>query len=112
MSVVIVGLPQAMAKVAAIPVVAEVVGERSLDAGKLLVAAAARARAPKRTGLMASRIIPVPDGVAAFADYSGYVERGTRYMAAQPFLFAALDDTQDTVSDLVGNTVKTALYAL
>ena len=33
-------------------------------------------------------------------------------MAAQPFLFAALDDTQDSVSDLVGNTVKTALYAL
>ena len=112
MSVVIIGLPQAMAKIAAIPVIAETVGGAGLEAGKLLLTADARARAPKRTGTMASGIIPVPEGVAALVDYSGYVEHGTRYMAAQPFLFDALEDTQDSISDLVGNTVKTALYAL
>ena len=43
-NVVILGLPQAMAKIAAIPVVAEVSGEAGLTAGKLVVAADARAR--------------------------------------------------------------------
>jgi HK97 gp10 family phage protein len=61
---------------------------------------------------MASRIVPVPEGVAALEDYSRFVERGTRYMQAQPFLVDALEDTQDEVASLVGNAAKTALYAL
>jgi HK97 gp10 family phage protein len=112
MSVVIIGLPEAMAKIAAIPAVAEAAGEVGLTAGKVLVAAAARARAPKLTGALAASIIPVPEGVAAGQDYSGFVEFGTRYMEGQPFLGEALEDTQDTVADLVGNAAKTALYAL
>jgi HK97 gp10 family phage protein len=112
MSVVIIGLPEAMAKIAAIPAVAEAAGEVGLTAGKVLVAAAARARAPKLTGALASSIVPVREGVAAFKDYGGFVEFGTRYMEAQPFLGEALEDTQDTVADLVGNAAKTALYAL
>jgi len=111
-SVVIIGLPEAMAKIAAIPAVAEAAGEAALTAGKVLVAARARVRAPKRTGKMASGIIPVPEGVAAVVDYSRFVDQGTIYMEAQPFLEDALEETQDTVSDLVGNAAKTALYAL
>jgi HK97 gp10 family phage protein len=112
MSIVIIGLPEAMAKIAAIPAVAEAAGEVGLTAGKVLVAGVARTRAPKLTGRMASQIVPVPEGVAALEDYSRFVDQGTRYMAAQPFLGEALEDTQDTVSDLVGNAAKTALYAL
>jgi HK97 gp10 family phage protein len=112
MSVVIIGLPEALAKIAAIPTVAEVAGEAGLTAGKVLLAANARVRAPKRTGKMASGIVPVPEGVAAVVDYSRFVDRGTIYMEAQPFLEDALEDTQDTIADLVGNAAKTALYAL
>jgi HK97 gp10 family phage protein len=112
MSVVIIGLPEAMAKIAAIPAVAEAAGEVGLTAGKVLVAASARARAPKLTGALVNGIWPVSEGVASVVDYSGFVEYGTRFMEAQPFLGEALEDTQDTVADLVGNAAKTALYAL
>jgi HK97 gp10 family phage protein len=89
-----------------------VAGGKGLDAGKVLMAADARARAPKRTGRMASGIVPSPEGVVALVDYTRFPELGTRYMAAQHFLTSALDDTQDTIADLVGNTAKLALYAL
>jgi HK97 gp10 family phage protein len=112
MSAVIIGLPQAMANVAAIPVVVAVSGEVGLTAGKLRLVARARSLAPKRTGRMASRIVPVPEGVAAVEDYSRFVERGTVHMRAQPFLGAAFDQESDAIVDLVTNTVRIALYAL
>lgn len=111
-NVVILGLPQAMAKIAAIPTVAEVSGQAGLTAGKLVVAADARARAPRRTGALASSIVPVPEGVAVVQPYAGFVEFGTRYMEAQPYLTEALEDQSDRVSDLVANAVRTALFAL
>ena len=111
-NVVILGLPQAMAKIAAIPVVAEVSGEAGLTAGKLVVAADARARAPKRTGALASSIVPVPEGVGVIQPYAGFVEFGTRFMDAQPYLIDAVESQGDRVSDLVANAVRTALYAL
>ncbi len=112
MSVVIVGLPEAMAKVAAIPVVAEVSGEAALEAGKIQMAAAARALAPRRTGALAASIIPVAEGVAALQEYGRYVEFGTRYMDAQPFMDDAVERVGPIVTREITEVVKRALYAL
>jgi HK97 gp10 family phage protein len=109
---VILGLPEAMAKIAAIPVVAETVGEATLTAGKIEVAALARAIVPKRTGKLAASIVPVPDGVAAVAEYAGFVEFGTVFMKAEPYLSPALEKAGPIVGKEVTEAVKTALYAL
>ena len=108
----IVGLPQALAKIAAVPIIAEKLGQVGLEAGKELVAAKARVIAPKRTGDMARGITVVPEGVAATVPYSGFPEFGTRYMRAQPFMQSAFETEADGATDLVTTTVRTALYAL
>jgi len=112
MNVVIVGLPQALAKIAAVPIIAEKLGQVGLEAGKELVAAKARQLVPKRTGALAASISPVPEGVAVAEGYAGFVEFGTRNMRAQAYLGPALEAEDQQVSDLVTNTVRTALYAL
>jgi len=109
---VIIGLPEAMAKIAAIPVVAETVGETALTAGKVEVAALARALAPKRTGALAGSIVPVPEGVGVVVPYAGYVEFGTVNMDAEPYLGPALERAGPIVGKEVTESVKTALYAL
>jgi hypothetical protein len=52
-------------------------------------------RAPKRTGFMANNIVREVIGaifrIIAMADYSGYVEFGTRKMGAQPFMVPATE---------------------
>jgi HK97 gp10 family phage protein len=111
-NVVIVGLPETMAKVAAIPVVCETFGQAGLEAGKELVAETAKQLVPKRTGALAASIRPVPEGVAVGERYAGFVEFGTRYMPAEAYLGPALESEAPQVSDLVSNTVRTALYAL
>jgi HK97 gp10 family phage protein len=112
MTNVILGLPEAMAKIAAIPLVAETVGETSLEAGKAEVAMLARALAPKRTGALAASIIPVPEGVAAVQEYAGFVEFGTVNMSAEPYLDPAMERAGPIVGKQVTEAVKTALYAL
>lgn len=111
-SVVIVGLPEAMAKVGAIPVVAETVGETALQAGKIEMAAAARALAPRQTGALAASIIPVAEGVAALQQYGRFVEFGTRYMDAQPFMDTAVERVGPVITREITEVVKRALYAL
>jgi HK97 gp10 family phage protein len=109
---VIIGLPEAMAKIAAIPVVAETVGETALEAGKGEIALLARAIVPKDTGALAASIVPVAEGVAAVQRYAGFVEFGTVNMDAQPYLEPALDKGGEIVGKQVAEAVKTALYAL
>jgi HK97 gp10 family phage protein len=111
-NVVIVGLPETLAKVAAIPVVAETFGKTGLEAGKELVAQTAKQLAPKRTGALAASIHPVAEGVAADIRYAAYVELGTSDTPVQAFLGPALEAKAPQVSDLVSTTVRTALYAL
>ena len=79
--------------------------ERShLEAAKIVVAKsgsrlqlAAKLRAPVDTGTLRRSIgLSIEDGgltadVEATAHYAGYVELGTRYMAAQPYMKPALN---------------------
>jgi HK97 gp10 family phage protein len=111
-TVIIVGLPQALAKIAAIPLIAEKMGQVGLDVGKVHVADKARQLVPKRTGALAASIVAVPEGVAVGERYAGFVEFGTRNMRAQAYLGPALEAEDEAVSDLVSNTVRAALYAL
>jgi HK97 gp10 family phage protein len=112
MTATIIGLPEAMAKIAAIPEVAEVSGEASLAAGKAELSTAMRALAPKRTGLLAGSIVAVPEGIAVVARYAGYVEFGTVNMAAIPFVEPVMEHLGPVVGEQVTKTVRTALYAL
>lgn len=65
------------------------------------IAAAARNDAPVRTGRLQGSIHSenAPDGcvVAADAPYAGFVNGGTRRMAARPFFTNALLDAQDKI---------------
>lgn len=55
----------------------------------------ARINAPVRTGFMRDNIRRYPEGrrfrVIAEAEYSGFVEYGTRRMAAQPYMTPAVE---------------------
>src|SRR4029453_15049819 len=112
MKVVIVGLPETLAKVAAIPLVAEASGQTGLEAGKELVARTAKQLVPRRTGAPPPSIPPPPEGVAASERYARFIEFGTRYMPAEAYLGPALEAEAPQVSDLVSTTVRAALYAL
>jgi HK97 gp10 family phage protein len=66
------------------------------------VAQDARSRAPRRTGRLAGSVAPKSQGnraqVAATAPYGIFVEYGTRFNSAQPFMRPALTaQTQPTV---------------
>ena len=59
------------------------------------IQAAAQANAPVRTGFLRSSISRVVQGgqfaVQALASYAGFVEYGTRHMAAHPYLTPAAE---------------------
>jgi HK97 gp10 family phage protein len=110
--IVILGLSEALAKIAAVPLIAEKAGQVGLDVGKEHVADKARQLVPRRTGALAASIVPVPEGVAVREHYAGFVEFGTRNMRAQAYLGPALEAESDSVGDLVSDTVRAALYAL
>ena len=63
-----------------------------------IIATAARALAPKRTGALSRSIEPAPErGIAAALAserYAPFVHYGTRYMAARPFLTDAAKATE------------------
>ena len=62
----------------------------------------AQDRAPVRSGNLKSKINARRTGEASYevvseAEYSGYVENGTRFMAAQPFFTPACDGAEARV---------------
>ncbi len=69
------------------------------------VKAAAMTRAPVRTGYLRSSIYAlVKDWIAeigAEATYAMFVEFGTRYMMAQPFLYPAIQDHLPQLEDII-----------
>lgn len=65
--------------------------DRAVDALGHLGQAVARARARVRTGRMRREISFDGDTLHARAPYSVYMERGTRYVSAQPMMSPAAD---------------------
>jgi HK97 gp10 family phage protein len=76
----------------------------------LTIEAGGKMRAPIDTGHLRNSIQARPVGsatweVVAQAHYAVYVEMGTRYMRARPFLGPAVEDARRAVSGLQGLTL-------
>jgi len=69
---------------------------------------------PKRTGYLASTITFKAVGLlefefGAYADYSVFVEMGTRFMAARPFIRPAIEAYRDELIQAGWKAVKEAV---
>lgn len=76
--------------------------------------AVARRNAPVRTGFLRDHINVVKQGplhvdVTSEAPYASFVEFGTRYMAAQPYLMPAIEEVRPRAEDRVRSVLQTAL---
>lgn len=73
------------------------------------IAELARQKAPVRTGFLRDHIIARhlarSSQVESWAPYSGFVEFGTRYMSAQPFLRPAIDEHQREILNAVAEAM-------
>ncbi len=89
----------------------------SVEASCALVEAAAKHYVPIDTGLLQSSIDTVIEEtgktivgrVAPHTDYAGFVEYGTRYMAAQPYMRPALDESRGPVLQLFRGNLSQGL---
>lgn len=87
----------------------------------LTIGKEAAANAPVRTGNLRSSILDPTRGlnlasegifsgsVGSGVGYGGYVEFGTRYMSAQPYLTPAVNSTNDTVQGFFTKAVDDVL---
>ncbi len=77
-----------------------------------LVKDSASRNAPVKTGYLRSTIYAtIRDWVGeigADATYSAFVELGTRYMAAQPFLLPALQEHLPVLEEIIGEAIEAA----
>ena len=71
----------------------------------LLVEGEAKRNAPVRTGTLRRSITNRVEGNAAYVgsavEYARYVHEGTKYMAAQPFIQDAIDNSRSQIVRLV-----------
>jgi len=113
-TVVILGLPQAIAKLVALPVVVQAAAEVGRAHGAARVAGRAIETAPTLTGAMAGSIAVLDEGAAVGVGerYAPFVEFGTANMEAQPFLLPAVETEESAVVSDVGDAVRVALFAL
>jgi HK97 gp10 family phage protein len=102
------GVPQTLAAFERLALEAEAAASTATQAGGQIVAAAMRADAPKDTGRLAASIRVRRDGddtiVGADVPYDRFVQKGTRFMDAQPYGEEAADE--------VGNAVVAAMAAV
>jgi HK97 gp10 family phage protein len=112
-SVLVLGVPQTIAAFERLALEAEAGKPIATEAGGQLVAAVMRNQAPKDTGRLAASIQVRRDGddaiVGADVAYDRFVQKGTRYMEAQPYAEEALDETSKAVAEVVASVFKTVL---
>ena len=76
------------------------------------VKAAAQRNAPVKTGYLRSKIYAkVQQWVAevgADAAYAYFVEMGTKYMCAQPYLYPAIQEYLPVLEEIVGEAIEAA----
>lgn len=85
--------------------------DQELSRSSLRVERKAKMLAPWDTGWMSNNIYSDKEGKLRFrvvspANYSIYVELGTRYQAAQPFFFVALEDEYPKLMKNLSKIVK------
>ena len=94
MGVVIYGLPQLLARLAAAAVLGEVAGQASVAALSEDVLSTAKSMVPVDTGETYDSIQVTPEGVVA-GGAAIYLEFGTYKMGAEPFMRPAADEADD-----------------
>ncbi len=113
MSAVILGIPETLAAFERLVIEAEAAKAPATLASAEIVKAAMVADAPKDTGRLASSIQIRRDGddaiVAADVPYDRFVQRGTRYMRAQPYAKEAEEQTHAEVEAVMAAVFKVAL---
>jgi len=113
MTVFVAGVPQTLAAFARLEVEAEVATPIATQAGGQIVAEVMRAQAPKDTGRLAASIQVRRDGddaiVGADVAYDRFVQKGTRFMEAQPYAEEASDETSGAVVAAMAAVFKAAL---
>jgi HK97 gp10 family phage protein len=115
MSITIRGLPQLRVKLAQVTAEIELVSPIETKAGGEVVARAMIADAPRDTGRTAASIgtQTTAEGtmVGAFGvPYDHFVQKGTRYMAAQPYGEEAASDVIAEVVTAMASVFKAAIH--
>ena len=100
----IIGLDRIAAGLAAAPHELRVVANRVVDEGMAKIEERAEEIVPVRTGYLRSTIYRKKTGflgweVGALAFYAGFVEFGTRYMRARPYLRPAVTEKMPEVRE-------------
>jgi HK97 gp10 family phage protein len=114
MSITIRGLPQLRAKLAQVTAEIELASPGATAAGGAVVLRAMFARAPKDTGLSASRLQAVTTAEGTFVGtdvpYDRFVQKGTRYMTAQPYGEESAEEVTAAVVTAMASVFKAALH--
>ncbi len=113
MSVVVLGVPETLAAFERVALEAEAAKATAALAGAKVVQMAMIADAPKLTGRLASSIRVRRDGddamVGADVAYDRFVQRGTRYMQAQPYAEQAAEQMHQAVAAVMAAVFKAAI---
>jgi len=113
MSTTVLGVPETIAAFERIQLEAKAATPVATQSAGQIVAAKMRADAPKRTGRLAGSIGVRRDGedaiVGADVDYDRFVQKGTKYMEAQPYAEEASDETRGAVEAVIAAVFKAAL---
>ncbi len=113
MSLFVRGIPETLAALERIQLEAEAAKPVASMSGAEVVASVMRAQAPRRTGRLASSIRVQRDGddavVGAEVAYDRFVQKGTRYMAPQPYGEEAADETHDAIAAAMAAVFKAVL---
>ncbi len=112
------GIPRTKAALARVQAEIEAASPVAVKAAGDIVARAMVARAPRRTGALASSIrvdvSSLGEGavakVGAEVPYDRFVQKGTVYMAAQPYGEEAADDTPSPIVAAMLAIYRTAIH--
>ena len=109
----VLGLPQLQARIARSQAQVEAAAPVAARSGGEVVARIMAAFAPRRTGRLAGsvRVEMDEDEAQVFADvdYDRFVQRGTRYMSAQPYGEQAAEVASPAVGTTMGRLFKVAV---
>jgi HK97 gp10 family phage protein len=113
MTTTVLGVPQTLAALERIQLEAKAATPVATQAAGQIVAAAMKAQAPRDTGRLAASIAVRRDGddaiVGADVAYDRFVQKGTRYMEAQPYAEEASGETSDAVTAAIAAVFRVAL---
>jgi HK97 gp10 family phage protein len=107
------GVPEALAALERRKIAAEIAEPIAAKAGGEVVAANMKAHAPRDTGTMANSIIVQVVRTRSHAGptvpYARFVNFGTRYISAQPFVSEAADESEGPIEAAMAAIFKIAM---